>query len=158
MKSVIVYYSFSGNTRKAAEALKEYLEESSEVHMIELKATDESNSFFRQALRALVKTKANIEHVDTDLAGYDIVCIGSPVWAFGPAPAVNKYLKECNGLKGKQAIVFTTYGSGAGNRNCLEHMKRVLIGKGVKSCKDFTLQGARMDDKDYIISQINNHN
>jgi len=45
VKSAIVYYSFSGNTRRAAEALAEYLRKTSEADMMELKALDESSSF-----------------------------------------------------------------------------------------------------------------
>jgi mannose-6-phosphate isomerase len=154
MKSVVVYYSFTGNTRRVAKVLAESLNSKSEVDIIELKAKDEPASFFRQALRALMQTKAKVEAVDTDLAKYDLVCIGTPVWAFGPAPAINTFLSQCQGLKGKDAIVFTTYGSGAGNLHCIDYMKNLLNKKGVKTCKGLTLKGTKTKDKDYILSVL----
>ena len=158
MKSAIVYYSFSGNTRRAAEALAEYLRKTSEVDIMELKALDESSSFFKQALRALVRTKAKVEPVSFDLSKYDLVCIGTPVWAFGPAPAMNTYLSQCRGLKGKDAIAFTTYGSGTGNGQCINYIKNILNKKGVKNCRSFTAKGARTRDKGYLESIVNSPN
>jgi flavodoxin len=158
MKSVIVYYSYSGNTRKAAEALKEHLEKTLEVDIIELKAIDESDSFFKQALGALVRTKAKMQEINTDLSKYDFICIGTPVWAFGPAPAMNTFLSRCKGLEGKDSIVFTTYGSGAGNSHCIIYIKNILHKKGINSCKSFTIAGARINDKAYVQTTINKHN
>ena len=158
MKSVIVYYSYSGNTRKAAEALAEHLRKKSEVDVVELKATDESKDFFQQALRALVRTKAKTETVDADLTKYSLICIGTPVWAFGPAPAMNTFLSRCKGLAGKDAIVFTTYGSGAGNSRCIRYIKNILYKKGIKNCKSFTIAGAGIDDTAYVQNTINKHN
>jgi flavodoxin len=158
MRSVIVYYSFSGNTRKAAEALAEHLRKESEVDVVELKATDESKDFFQQALRALVRTKAKTEAVDADLTKYNLICIGTPVWAFGPAPAMNTYLSQCKGLEGKDAMVFTTYGSGAGNNHCISYIKNILYKKGVQNCSSFTIEGTKVNDKNYVESVINSHN
>jgi flavodoxin len=158
MKSVIVYYSFGGNTRKAAVLLAEYLQKESKVDIVELRAPDESKGFFQQVVKALVRTKAKIEAVNMDISGYDLICIGTPVWAFSPAPAINTYLCECQGLQGKDVIVFTTYGSGAGNNRCINHMKDVLEKKGIKGCKSFTVQGAKANDRIYVMREINKHN
>ncbi len=158
MKSIIVYYSFSGNTRRAAEALADVLRKISEVDMLELKALDESKSFFGQALRALLRTKAKVETVNIDLSEYDFICMGTPVWAFGPAPAMNAYLEKCKGLNGKQAVVFTTYGSGTGNNNCLNYMRGILHKKGIKKCESFSIEGSKTCDKNYIGSLIDRYN
>jgi flavodoxin len=158
MKSLIVYYSFSGNTKKVAEVLAEHLRKKSEVDIIELKAPGESKSFFRQALRALVRTKAVTKTVDIDTNKYGLICIGSPVWAFGPAPAMNTFLAQCERLEEKDAIVFTTYGSGAGNNHCIKYIKKILGKKGVKNCSSFTVEGARASDKNHVESVINSHN
>jgi flavodoxin len=140
MKSIIVCYSYSGNTRKTAGLLKEYLLEKGEVETIELKDLNETGKFFTQAAQAFKHVRANIPGVNFNLSGYDLVCFGSPVWAFGPAPAMNTYLDKCFGLEGKDAILFTTYGSGAGNQRCLKYMQAILAKKGVKTFKKFSLQ------------------
>lgn len=154
MKSAIIYYSFSGNTRKVAEALAEYLRQWSEAELIELKALDESPNFFGQAARAFRHTKASIDPVNLNLTGFDLVCFGTPVWAFGPAPAMNAYLDTCLGTERKEIILFTTYGSGSGNERCLDHMQKVLTQKGGGSFKRFSVQQFKVNDKDFILSKI----
>ncbi|MCM8782976.1 MAG: hypothetical protein NC909_01065, partial [Candidatus Omnitrophica bacterium] len=124
MKSVIIYYSYSGNTRQVAGFLSEYLKQISQVEIKEVKAK-ESNKFLIQALRALRKIKAPLPPINFDLSRYDIICVGTPVWAFGPAPAVNTFLENCFGLENKRIILFCTYGSGLGKERCLNYMQNV---------------------------------
>jgi hypothetical protein len=61
-------------------------------------------------------------------------------------------------LEGKDAIVFTTYGSGAGNSHCIKYIKNILGKKSVKNCGSFTIEGARASDKNHVESVINSHN
>ncbi len=48
MKSIIVYFSYAGNTRKISLLLREYLSGRWEVEMVELKAKDEAAGFLGQ--------------------------------------------------------------------------------------------------------------
>ncbi|MDD2689781.1 MAG: flavodoxin [Candidatus Omnitrophica bacterium] len=154
MKSIIVYYSYSGNTKKVAEVLAGYLKDKGEAELISLQALNESNSFFGQSNRALRHIKARIEPAKFDLSGYDLICLGSPVWAFGPAPAMNTYLDACSGIEGKDIILFTTYGSGAGNQRCLNYMRDILSKKGAKQFKQFSIQQFKVKDKEFVLSRI----
>lgn len=154
MKSIIIYYSYSGNTRKVAEVLAEHLRQKGEAEILELKAKDESNSFFGQCSRAFWHKRAEIEPVNFDLSGYDLICFGSPVWAFGPAPAMNTYLDKCSGVEGKDVILFTTYGSGTGNNRCLNYMQDILSKKGAKSFKRFSIQQFKVSDNEFIIKTL----
>lgn len=154
MRTIIIYYSFSGNTRRVAEVLGECLKQKSEVQMIGLKAWDESDKFLTQAARGFRHKRANIEPVDFDLSQYDLICLGTPVWAFGPAPAVNTYLDKCSGLKGKEVVLFTTYGSGAGRERCLDYMQNILAKKGGQGFKRFSIQQFKVKDKDLILKEI----
>ncbi len=155
MKSVIVYYTHTGNTKKAAEILNGLLLGKGAVDVIRLNAKDESDSFFGQAGRAVRHKRAEIEAVEFDLAVYDLLCFGTPVWAFGPAPAMNTYLDECFGLEDKEVILFTTYGSGTGNGRCLKYMRDILNRKGAKQFKNFSIQQQKVKDKEFVVSQIN---
>ncbi len=154
MRSVVIYYSYSGNTRKVADVLDEELKKKSEVEFIDLKAIDESDKFLKQASRAFWRKKAVIENVNFDLSPYDLVCFGTPVWAFGPAPAINTYLNKCIGIDGKEVVLFTTFGSGAGNEHCLKIMQKCLSKKGAKNFRCFSLQQAKAGDKEFVLSQI----
>lgn len=154
MQSVIVYYSYSGNTQKVADVLTEYLKPQGEVDVIELKGLDESDKFLTQAARAFRHKRATIQPVNLDLSGYDLICMGTPVWAFGPAPAMNTYLDKCFGVEGKSVILFSTYGSGTGNERCLNYMQDILAKKGAKDFKKFSIQQFKVNDKEFVLSKI----
>jgi flavodoxin len=154
MNSIVVFYSFSGNTRKVAHFLSEYLAQKGPVAVIELLALDESNKFLAQAGRAFKHTRAKLGSVNFDLSKYDLVCFGTPVWAFGPAPAMNTYLDKCSGVENKQAVLFTTYGSGAGNSRCLNYMQEILSRKGAKDFQRFSIQQFKVNDKEFVLQNI----
>ena len=154
MKSIIIYYSYSGNTRKVALVLAEYLREKTEVEIIDLKPQDESCSFLGQCRRAFFKQRAKIETANVDLSDYDLICLGSPVWAFAPAPAMNTYLDQCFSLENKEVILFTTYGSGTGNQRCLNYMQALLTRKGIRQFSRFSIPQFKADNPDFILVKI----
>ena len=154
MKSIIVYYSYSGNTKKVTQILSEFLQQKGQVDILELKAQDESDKFFGQAFRAFRHKKAVIQSLNFDLSTYDFICFGSPVWAFGPAPAINTYLDQCFGLENKEVILFTTYGSGTGNQRCLNYMQDLLARKGAQQFSRFSIPQLKADDRDFMLVKI----
>lgn len=154
MKSAIIYYSYSGNTRKVAQVLSGLLRKTGETTELELIALDESKSFFSQCRRAFHHVDAQIQAVESDLSKYDLVCLGSPVWAFGPAPAMNAFLHKCSGIKDKKVILFTTYGSGTGNGRALNYMRAILSKKGAADFWKFSFPQSRCQDKEFIENTI----
>jgi flavodoxin len=154
MKSAIIYYSYSGNTKRVAEVLGEYLRQKGEVDLLELVAPKESRSFFGQVRRAFAKAKTALGPVNFDLSGYNLICMGTPVWAFAPAPAINTYLEKCAGVEGKEVILFATYGSGLGRERCLDYMQGILSKKGAKNFKRFSVQQFKVKDKEFVLSKI----
>ena len=154
MKSIIIYYSYTGNTKKIASVLSEYLKEKSEVQSIELKDLNENGKFFHQAAKAFRHKRAEIGPVNFDLTDYNLICLGTPVWAFAPVPAINTYSDKCFGIEDKDIILFTTYGSGTGNERCLNYMQALLSKKGVKEFKRFSIQQIKVGNKEYVFSKI----
>lgn len=155
MKSIVIYYSYSGNTKAVAGALVEILSGKGQVDQIELIALDESRSFFTQCKRAFSRVRANISETNFDLSGYDLICLGSPVWAFHPAPAMNTYLDQCSGIEGKEIVLFATCGSGAGKERCLDYMQGLLAQKGASAFKRLTIQQTKVKNREFISSEIN---
>jgi flavodoxin len=154
MRSIVIYYSCTGNTKKVAGILAEILSQKGEVAQIELVCLDESQSFLGQCQRAFRHVKGKIQPVNFDLSGYDLICFGTPVWAFGPTPAMNTYLADCSGLEGKEIILFATYGSGAGKERCLNYMQNILAQKGAKGFKRFSIQQFKVNDKEFVLEKI----
>jgi flavodoxin len=154
MKSLIVYYSSTSNTASAAIILSNILNKKGEVKIIALETLDEAKGFFAKCRRAIFKKKALIEDVEFDASGYDLVCIGSPVWAFAPAPAINTYLDKVKGLENKQALVFLTCGSGLGAGKALHCIKRSLIEKGASGVKELLINQHNSKNKEFIEEKI----
>lgn len=154
MKGIIVYYSYSGNTRKIASTLQDYLRQKGQVESVELRALDEAKSFFAQGARAFKHARARIEPVSFDLKDYELICVGTPVWAFGPAPAVNAWLDAVAGVAGKKILLFSTYGSGTGNERCLNYMQKLLAEKGASNFTRFSVQQFKVSDNEFVLSKI----
>ena len=154
MRAIIIYYSYSGNTKKIADILAEYLRPRYEIKILRIDALDESSSFFLQAVRAFFHKKARISSSELELSGYDLICLGTPVWAFAPAPAMNTYLDKCSGLLGRPVVLFTTYGSGTGVNRCFNYMQEILIKKGAKEINRFSIQQFKVSDKEFIKKAI----
>jgi len=152
MKSIIVYYSYSGNTEKVAGILAEVLTGKGEVQQAELLCPDESKTFLGQCRRAISHKRGMIGPLNFNLGAYDLICLGTPVWAFGPAPAVNTFLDKCFGVEGKNIVLFTTYGSGAGRERCINYMQDILAKKGASKFRRFSIQQLKVNDKDFVIS------
>ena len=150
MRAIIVYYSYSGNTKKASLELKRYLERQGSVELVELRPKDETNNFLGQCSRAMFGKEADIEDVTFDLSGFDLICLGTPVWAFGPAPAMNTYLKKCFGVENKSMVTFTTYGSGTGNNRCLRIMQKAMRKKKARKFCSFSIQQSKVNNKDFV--------
>ena len=154
MKSIIVYYSYSGNTHKVAEILRERLSREGEATLVRLKAEDESSNFFIQCLRAISNKRARIKDVPFNLFGYDLICLGCPVWAREPVPAIKTYLDKCSDLDGKRAILFVTYGSGLGKDHCMDKMENALRKKGIKDYRRFSISQFKVNDRNFVLEEM----
>ena len=139
-RAMVVYYSYSGNTKKTAGFLKSKITRKFQTEELELKPADESRFFLKQCVRAFRKVQANLtQDMITDLKDYDLIAFGTPVWAFGMVPAMRAYLDKCSGLKGKKIILFLTYGSGVGKDKCVQEMASIVKAKGADEVRSFLI-------------------
>lgn len=111
-KCLVVYFSRTGHTEQVAKALAERL--GADIEKI---GEDRSRRGFlgywrsgREAMRGILP---KIEAAKHDPAGYDLVVIGSPVWASHPSSPVSAWLSLYKEKLGKIACFVTLGGSGA---------------------------------------------
>lgn len=107
---VIVYFSYSGNTRNIAH----YIQKRIRCDLLSI-VTKESYAkdyedlidprVQNEQIEALPKLKKWIQ----DLDAYDTVILCTPVWWFSIAPAVKSFLMDYD-LKGKTLVPFLTHG------------------------------------------------
>jgi flavodoxin len=151
MKTLIVYYSYSGITEKVINIYASELRNAGEVVIQRLKPKQEITTFLGQCRAAFSRKRAELEaNVQFDVKGYDLLLLGSPVWAFAPVPAVNTYLDKLSGLEGKKAIILLTSGSGAGVGNCFSIIKKALEDKLAAKIDMINVPNKTMRDQDAI--------
>ncbi len=111
-KTLIVYYSYSGNTKTVAN----YIHNAIGGDIVEIQTKNPYPKGYRDCVKQVKEEMdANFfpeltTKVD-DLAEYDTILIGSPIWWYHIALPVSSFLKD-NNLEGKQVALFTTHGGG----------------------------------------------
>jgi flavodoxin len=158
MKTLVVYYSYSGHTDRVVKLWAEKLKAKGEVVLQRLKPKNEITSFGAQCRAAFTGQKPELEEgIGYDASPYDLIVIGSPVWAFAPVPAMNTYLAKVNGLHGKKAVVLLTSGSGLGVKKCFKNIRVVLESKGISHIDEINVPDRMQGDEAFIASAISDH-
>ncbi len=105
-KTLILYYSLTGNTRAGCEALQQEL--SADILEIrDLKNRTGGWGFFRAAIGSLFGVHTKIEPKNPDMSGYANLIIGSPIWTGKLSIAIRTFIDE-NRFDGKKVIIYTT--------------------------------------------------
>lgn len=116
MKTLILYYSYGGNTRKAAQIIRERL--GCDIAEIEtIKAyPEEHKAVIRQAMDEIKSgILPEIAPLSVNVEDYDRVILGSPIWCYTIAPPVMSAISRCS-WAGKTVLPFVTHGGdGAGD-------------------------------------------
>lgn len=107
-KVLVVYYSRTGNTKKVAEDLATALGADIE-QLIDKKDRSGAGGYLKAGRDASKNSLTEIGPVKTDASRYDLVVIGTPVWAWNMTPAVRTYITANKALL-KKIAVFTTAG------------------------------------------------
>jgi flavodoxin len=155
MKSLITYYSFSGNTDKIANIFGKILEDKGAVDIQRLKPQNEITTFMAQCTAARKHESAVLgDNVKFDASPYDLILIGSPVWAFAPTPAMNTFLDKISGLKGKRVVVLLTSGSGLGVNACFKNIHKILEAKGASRIDEINIPDRKNKDGDFVTSSL----
>ena len=119
MKCAVVYFSWSGNTRFAAETIAK----KAGADLFEIKAETPYSGDFQKCCdeakpECYGKTLRPIKAIEgLDLAKYDLVFVGSPNWWGTMAPPVRTWVSQSKeALKGKKVCLFQTHGGGGMQR------------------------------------------
>jgi len=125
VKTLVVFYSRTGNTRRVAQSLARELGAETEKITEPVSRTG-FRGFFSSGRDAFMKRLTPIEPLSFDPAGYDLLVLGTPVWAGTMASPVRTFLQQ-NAGKLKNVAFFCTLGGG-GHERPLRHMEE-LAGK-----------------------------
>ncbi len=114
-KTLVVYYSLTGNTKQIAQHIHDLVA----GDMFELRTVqtypENHQTLIEQAKKELADGYLpELQGKLTNLSDYDVIYIGSPIWWGTDAPAVRTFLSQ-NDLSGKTVIPFVTHASVARN-------------------------------------------
>ncbi|MBP1744151.1 MAG: hypothetical protein H6Q58_1129 [Firmicutes bacterium] len=125
MKTLVVYYSFDGNTRYIAENIAA----ETGADILELKpVSDIKNRRFTKYIwggkQVVMGKKPELQKISINPQEYDTIFIGTPVWAYSHSPAVSTFLSEFE-IKGKKLALFCCDGGSKGKTfsNMREYLK-----------------------------------
>jgi ferredoxin/flavodoxin len=94
LKTLIVYYSFSGNTRKIAHAIQQGISQLTQCCDI-----------------ASLRGSTGIPGIPpSELLKYNLIGFGSPVWSCSPAPNMISFIDQLPSLRDKHTFFFITHG------------------------------------------------
>lgn len=136
MRTLVVYYSRDGHTRKIAEEISRNLKCDTE-ELIDTVKRSGLLGWIRSGMDASRGKLTKLQPIKKDPAGYDLVVIGTPVWARKMSTPVRTYLVE-NKARFKNVAFFCTEGS-TGSEQTFAGMEEVC-GKKPKSTLEITTE------------------
>ena len=152
-KSVVVYYSQNGATKKLAEIFTK----AKNADAVELKLVMDYPSTYDSTIAAVKaqrdsKQRPALENAKVDLAKYDTVYLGYPIMFGSFAPPIYTFL-DSNDLGGKVVVPFCTYGSGgrkasAAELKTLEPNANVTLAYGISNKRITAENGAEVATKE----------
>ena len=127
MSTLVVYFSFDGNTKFIAEKIAETIN----ADIIGLKTskkypTEGFSKYFWGGKSVIFGEKPKLTNDSIDLNRYETIYIGTPVWAGSYTPPIKSFIRQYK-LQGKRIALFASHG-GNGAEKCFAKLKAALPG------------------------------
>ena len=130
MKSIVVYYSHSGNTSRIARAYSEQLKVKGYTELFELDHKDRQRHSIKHFIARVMPKLTKLAKMPDGIDSYDVICIGTPVWGGKPAPLAIRFIAKLKDLSKKTVIYFQLYGMEASSGKSAEYINSMLAKKG----------------------------
>jgi len=122
MKALVVYYSRTGNTKFVAEEIAAELGADVE-EIVDLKNREGRMGYISAGREAMSNKQTKIAETKRNPADYDLIVIGTPVWAWSPSSAIRTYVGK-HDLSGKNVALFLTFDGGP--RGAVDKTKKLM--------------------------------
>ena len=108
MKKLVVFYSLSDNTEIVAKTIAKELK--ADLYRVEeVKKRNRFLAYLTGSFAAIRNKCSEIKPVVLNVHDYDLIFLGSPIWASRPVPAINAFISNMD-FKNKKVIAFFTMG------------------------------------------------
>ena len=142
MKTAIVYYSLNGNTEYAANEISNILgADLIPIKPVKAYADKGFRKFLWGGKSVFMGETPELQPYEFSASDYDIVIIGTPVWASSFSPPIRTFVEENRAaLQSKELAVFTCF-SGGGAEKAIEKLRSFI------DTDDFTAKLILVDPK-----------
>lgn len=129
MKTIVVYFSLEGSSEYVTDKIAEFTKADT-LRLEPVKDYPRGNfsKFFWGGKSVVFGEKPKLASYNFDAAKYDMIIIGTPVWAGSFTPPIKTFLSE-NDLSNKKVAFFACH-SGGGAEKCFDKLKQEM-----PSCK-----------------------
>lgn len=157
MKTIIVYYSLTGNTDYVAKKIKENLS-ADLLRLIPVKEYPDSGfkKFFWSGKSAVMKESPKLEKYEINLDKYDLVILGSPVWASNYTSPIRTFINSNKEILSKKEIAVFLCFSGGGADKTLLKLEKDLTRKNLNSLVLIDPKEKQKREKDDKINEFCN--
>lgn len=152
MKTLVVYYSYSGNTKQVVDMIKE----KKNFDVLEIKPVNDYSDDYQKVVddeeaKMDMDEIIEIKDINVNLDEYEKVLLGTGVWWYKITPAIRSFLNKYD-LKDKVIVPFITNGGWLGNS--LEEVKRYANKSTIKDAITIKFNGDVMEEKESVKSWI----
>ena len=150
MQSLVVYYSLTGKTRLVAQAIGKVLN-ATVIEISETKPRKRGPSLYAiGGFEAKMNKRSKIEPIEADLAQYERVFVGSPVWNSRPVPAINAFIYDVD-FEDRSVIPFFTM-AGDDSQTALANIRAKIDKSRGKVTGSFAIRSHKVSDEEMIAS------
>lgn len=152
MKTLVVYYSYSGNTKKVVDMIKE----KKNFDVLKIKPVNDYSDDYQKVVddeetKMDMNEIIEIKDVNINLDYYDRILLGTGVWWYKITPAIRSFLNKYD-LKDKVIVPFITNGGWLGE--ALDDVKRYAKKSTIKDVITIKFNGNTMEDTNKVKSWI----
>jgi flavodoxin len=146
-KSIIIYFSRSGNTENLAKQIKSY----TDADMLELQVKDPYPEDYKKTVDRATSERESENYPELateipDLSQYDTVFLGHPIWGMTIANPIARFLEDNRQLLNGKSIASFSTNAGYGAGNTLNRIAEL-------SPESTLLENYTIEDKDVINTQ-----
>ncbi|MDR2634144.1 MAG: NAD(P)H-dependent oxidoreductase [Treponema sp.] len=126
MKTAVIYFSYEGNCRLIAEQINAVVH--GDVLALQLEEDKPRRGLAKYVWggrQVVLHQRPALKPYTFESGAYDLLIIGTPVWAGSPAPALETFLEQTR-ISGKQVALFCCCAGGKGK--VFDKLKRSLSG------------------------------
>ncbi len=115
MKVLVVFYSLEGNTKLLAKHIAKTLSgDILEIRPIKRMQSKGLTKYIWGGRQAMMGSKPEIHPPEKDWKEYDMIFVGTPVWAWTASPPIMSYLAK-SGMAGKKVALFCCFEGNSGS-------------------------------------------